>query len=283
MPARSQVVVWFALALVFALCYGSTLIGLATDWWTDPDYSFGLFSPIAIAYVIWGRRDTLLETELKPDTRSGLALVFLSQVLFIAGYAAAEFFLQRSSMVVFFAGVVLCVAGWGWLRRLLLPLCLLQLCIPLPSIVLQHISMPLQLVSSWVAEVLLRLLGFSVFRNGNTLQLPHQLLNVSQACSGLRSLASMLALALVLVSSSRLRFGSRTFFVASAAFVAILANALRVTGTGVLSQWAGRSFIEGVWHSFEGWFVFVISFLILSAELSYMHRLLLPNEPGGDA
>lgn len=272
---------WLVLALVFLLCYGTTLRGLAMDWWTDPDYSFGLVTPVAIAYVVFGRRQSLRDTPLAPSTRAGLALVALSQLIFLAGYAAAEFFLQRSSMVVLFAGIILSVVGWGWLKRLVLPLCLLELAIPLPTVLLQSISMPLQLVASWGAEMLLRLIGLSVYRSGNILQLPHQLLNVSQACSGLRSLACLVALALVLVSLSRLQSWSRMLFVASAACVAILANALRVTGTGILSQYAGRSSIQGLWHSFEGWFVFVLSFLLLSAELLYLQRILTPSRPEG--
>ena len=264
----------FALLLaVLLLCYGSTLRALVLDWWTDPDYSFGLMTPLAIAYLIYGRRRRLRQLALVPRPVAGYAVVAISQLVFLAGYAAAEFFLQRTSIVLLLAGVVLCLAGSNWLKQMVLPLALLELSIPLPTVLMQSISMPLQLVASWSAEMLLRLMGFSVFRSGNVLQLPRQLLNVGQACSGLRSLSSMVALALLLLAFSRLKVAAQAIFVASAVVVAIVANAIRVAGTGVLSQYAGAAAIYGLWHTLEGWLVFVMAFLMLSAEHWYLQRL----------
>jgi exosortase len=263
---------WCLLIAVFLLCYGSTLSGLAVDWWNDPDYSFGLVAPFAIGYIIFLRRRSLLEDARLPDARAGLTIVACSQLLFLVGSVAAEFFLLRSSMVVLIVGAVLYLAGWNWLKRLLLPLLLLELCIPLPAVLLHRVSMPLQLISSSGAGVVLRGCGLPVYRSGNILELPHTILNVSEACSGMRSLASMVGLAIVLISSSQLAWWIRAIFVASAAVVAVAANTLRITGAGLLGEYVGRHATYGAWHSMEGWFVFVVSFVMLKTELAILHR-----------
>lgn len=265
------------LAVAFFVCYSGTLLGLAADWWNDPNYSFGILTPFAIAYIVVLRRKSLMAEVSSPNTTAGLVLILLSQLMFLAGDLGAEFFLQRSSMVVLFAGTILYLVGWPTLKRLLLPLLLLELCIPLPSVLFQKISMPLQLVSSSGAGLILRSLGFSVYRNGNILELPHQTLSVGEACSGIRFLSSMLALALILISTSRLTWWVRASFVASAAVVAIAANALRITGAGLMGEYFGHHATYGVWHSMEGWFVFILSFSILSLELALLNRWMSAN------
>ena len=274
-PATSRVTSiapWAVLSAVFLASYWDAVGALVSDWYNDPGYSFGLIIPFVIAYIIYMRRDALLAEPKVPSSVAGLAVILFSQLMFIAGNLSAEFFLQRSSIVVLAAGAILYVAGWGWLKRLILPLSLFQLCIPLPAVILQEISIPLQLVSSSGAASLLRLLGIPVYRAGNIIQLPTQTLSVTEACSGLRSLASMIALALVLVSMSRLSRCLRALVIVSGVAVAVISNSLRITGTGVLGEYFGRHATLGIWHSLEGWFVFVTAFLMLFAEVAILQR-----------
>jgi len=261
------------LAAAFLALYGLTLTTLVGDWWTDPDYSFGLIVPFVVAYIVYSRRRLVLDSAGRPNTLAGMSLILVSQLMFLAGFLGAEFFLQRSSIVVFGAGCAIYLGGWKKLRVLLLPLLLIELCIPLPSIVLQQLTMPMQLFASKTAETVLSTLGLSVYRSGNILQLQNQTLNVGEACSGIRSLSSLLSLAVILVSSSRLAWPIQIAFVTSAAGVAIVANALRVSGIGLLSEYCGRYATRGAWHWFEGWFVFIIAFLCLSVELAILRRI----------
>lgn len=269
----ARLVGWCVLAAVFLLCYGGTLRGLVADWWVDPDYSFGLVAPLAVGYIVFSRRAWLLKHEPAPNVLAGLSVIVASQAMFLVGNLAADFFLERSSIVLLAAGAILYLAGWAWLRPLLLPLFLFELCIPLPAILLHQVSMSLQLISSSAAGTILRGCGIPVFRSGNILQLPHRSLNVVEACSGLRSLASMIALALLLISPSRLAWWARTAFVVSAAVVAVAANALRISASGLLAEYVGSHAISGGWHLLEGWFVFVVAFALLSAELAILRRL----------
>ena len=264
---------WSVLSALFLFLYASTLRGLIEDWWTDPDYSHGLIVPFVAAYIVFCRRDTLRQLRVEPRTLPGLSVILASQLVFLAGYFGAEFFLQRSSIVLFFGGMILLLSGWEYLHNLALPLFLLELCIPLPAVLMNQITLPLQLIASSGSEIVLRTCGIPVYRSGNILQMAQQTLNVGEACSGIRSLVSLITFAVILVSYARVHWLARVFFVASAAGVAIVANGLRVSGTGLLGYYFGQRFTVGYWHLLEGWFVFVAAFMMLSLELKVMERL----------
>ncbi len=264
---------WSVLAALFLSLYASTLRGLIDDWWTDPDYSHGLIVPFVAAYIVFCRRETLRQLRFEPRTLPGLSVIFASQLVFLAGYFGAEFFLQRSSIIFFFGGMILLLSGWEYLRHLVLPLFLLELCIPLPAVLMNQITLPLQLIASIGSETVLRACGIPVYRSGNILQMAQQTLNVGEACSGIRSLVSLITLAVILVSFARVHWLARIVFVASAAGVAIIANGLRVSGTGLLGYYFGQRFTVGYWHLLEGWLVFVAAFMMLSLELKVIERL----------
>jgi exosortase len=265
-----SIATWSVLFLVFFLLYTSTLRGLIEDWWSDPDYSHGMIVPFVVAYIVFSRWQKLKELLVKPRTLSALGIILASQIIYLVGYFGAEFFLQRSSIVVFLAGVILLLVGWDCLRHLALPLLLLELCIPLPSVLINQITQPLQLIASSASEWVLRGCGLSVYRSGNILQMAHQTLNIGEACSGIRSLVSLVTLAVIMVNFSRVRGLVSVAFVASAAGVAIIANGLRISGAGLLGFYFGSRFTLGYWHSVEGWLVFVVAFMLLSIELKIL-------------
>ena len=263
---------WGILAVCFLLLYASTLRGLLEDWWTDPNYSHGMIVPFVAAYIVYRRSDTLKVLPRAPGTIAAIGLILASQLVFLAGYFGAEFFLQRSSIVIFMAGMILLLLGWEYLSHLILPLFLLELCIPLPAVLMNQITLPLQLIASSGSESVLRSCGISVYRSGNILQMAQQTLNVGEACSGIRSLVTLVTLAVIMVSFVRVHWLARIVFVASAAGVAIVANGLRVSGAGLLGYYFGLRFTVGFWHLLEGWFVFVVAFAMLSLELKLMER-----------
>jgi exosortase len=229
--------------------------------------------PFVVAYIVFRRREKLRQLTVEPRTLPALGLILASQLVFLAGYFGAEFFLQRSSIVLFLTGMILMLLGRNYLRDLILPLFLLELCIPLPAVLMNQITLPLQLIASSGSEVFLRSCGIPVYRTGNILQLARQTLNVSEACSGIRSLVSLFTLAVIMASFSRIHWIGRVVFVASAAGVAIVANGLRITGAGLLGCHLGLRFTCGWWHLLEGWSVFVAAFIMLSLELKLIERL----------
>lgn len=262
---------WWWLLVAFAVVYGQILFTLVKEWWTNDDYSHGFLVPFAVGYLLYEKRNELAAIPAKPSWM-GFALIVASQIVLTVGYLGAEFFLQRVSMVLCMGGILLFLYGWRFLAATAFGLVLILLAIPLPAIIFNAVALPLQLLASSWAESFLRVCQIPVYRDGNVLQLSQQLLNVTEACSGIRSLMSLVTLATMLAYFLPMRWWARLAFIATAVPVALAANAFRVAGTGLLARWFGEKAAEGFFHSFSGWVVFVLAFLVLFGELMLLQR-----------
>lgn len=262
---------WVLLFIGFSLVYAKTLAGLAGEWWTNPDYSHGLLIPFAIGYLIYEKRKSLAAMPLHPSW-FGFVLIVLSQLINLVGFLGAEFFLQRTSFVLLLAGLILFFAGWQQLKESAFALLLLVLAVPLPVIVFNLVALPLQLIASSWAESFLRVCQIPVLREGNLLVLAEQTLNVTEACSGIRSLMSLVTLGLLLAYFLPFRWMVRVAFVLTTVPIAIVANAFRVGGTGVLATYFGQKAAQGFFHTFSGWLVFVFAFVVLLGEVTLLKR-----------
>ena len=280
---------WRTLALVFALVflYASVLAKLSHDWWTDENYSHGLLIPIVIGYILWAEREKLRQVHRRPSMLWGGTAILLALFALWAGVAGAELFMQRTSLVLMLAGVVVYFWGGLLLRYVWVPLFLLLLAIPIPTIVLNKIAFPLQLFASRCAVWSMRLFDIPVLRQGNVIELKPlnsietRKLEVVEACSGIRSLMTLVTLAVVFAYFTHPRttdgsgkggtfgflrsygFWRSTILVVSAVPIAILTNAARVSGTGILSHYYGTQVADGFFHSFSGWAIYVVAFLLL--------------------
>ena len=259
LPDRRTLAVTAAIVAAMGLLYMSVLSSLVAQWASDDNYSHGfLVIPLAL-YFAWERREALLGAPVKPGLL-GLALIAASLVVWAAGILGAELFLTRVSMIGVLAGIIWFVWGWTHLRVLLFPVLFLLLMIPLPSIIFNQIAFPLQLVASQAGEFVIASAGIPVLREGNVLVLPARTLEVAEACSGIRSLVSLLMLAIVLGYFTERRMGARVAIALASVPIAILANAARVAGTGLASEWVSPAAADGFFHTFSGWLVFVVAF-----------------------
>jgi len=281
--------IWKPLAITatLAFVYFSVLRKLGYDWWTDENYSHGLLIPIIIGYILWADRERLGRERLRPASFWGGLIVVFAMVCLWVGTAGAELYVQRMSLVLMLAGIVIYFWGWRLLRFLLVPLGLLILAIPIPAIVFNKIAFPLQLFASRCAVWTMRLFDIPVLRQGNVIELmpkgarETKKLEVVEACSGIRSLMTLVTLAVVFAYFTRPRdndgdggllqrvksygFWRSVILVVSAVPIAILTNALRVSGTGVLAHYYGTQVADGFFHSFSGWVVYIVAFLLLFA------------------
>ena len=246
----------------FAFLYRAVIAKLVYDWTYDGNFSHGfLIVPIA-AYLVWERRKKLAATPLEP-TVIGLVLLVGSLATLAAGILGAELFLSRVSMIGVIGSVVLFTTGWRFLRVLMFPLAFLLLMIPIPAIVFNQISLPLQLLASKAAEYTLQMVHIPVLREGNVIVLANTSLEVAEACSGIRSLISLVTLAIVYGYFSDARVWARTVLTLAAVPVAVVSNAARVAGTGVAAHYYGPQAAEGFFHTFSGWMLFLVAFVML--------------------
>ena len=246
----------------YAFLYWDVVASLVNDWAVDDNYSHGfLIVPVAL-YFIWERRGRLGAAVPRPSV-AGLVLVIGCMALLVAGVLGAELFLTRVSLLGTVVGAVLFIYGKEHLKILIFPIAFLILMIPIPSIIFNHIAFPLQLLASRFGELALQVAQIPVLREGNVLILAHASLEVVEACSGIRSLISLLTLGIVYGYFTDQRPWVRTTIAAATIPVAIVANGLRIAGTGIAAHRFGQEVAEGFFHTFSGWLVFLAAFCML--------------------
>jgi exosortase len=250
------------LAVLLGAVYFSILRGLVGQWWEDPNYSHGFFIPLFSGWLIWKRRDALRRIAPAP-TWTGLGIVLLAMIALLLGVLGAENFLSRISLLTLAAGLLIQFRGWAFFRQVLLPWAVLFLMIPLPSIILNEISMPLQLLASRLGGSLIALVGVPVVREGNVIQLPSLTLDVAEACSGLRSLVTLVTIGVIYGYVYESRAVQRLFLILSAFPIAIAANAFRIMIAGLLGEFWNPDKVEGFLHTFSGVVVFALSLALL--------------------
>lgn len=254
--------VTFASVASFVLLYWGVIVKLVHDWATDDNYSHGfVIAPLA-AYFAYERRERLAAAVKKP-TWLGLVVILGSLALLAAGTLGAELFLTRVSMIGMLLGVILFVWGYAHARILTFPLAFLLLMVPIPAIVFNQIAFPLQLLASRFGELALQIARVPVLREGNVITLANITLEVAEACSGIRSLISLLTLGIVFGYFTDRRAWVRTAIALSTIPVAIVVNGLRVAGTGVAAHYYGPEAAQGFFHTFSGWLVFVVALAML--------------------
>jgi exosortase len=258
-PFELPAIGWFLALLV--VCYAPILYALGRQWATDEDMGHGFFVPAVAAYIAWQKREELKAAPLKSNWL-GLILVVWAAMQSIVGTLGAELFVSRTSFVFAVIGCVLWLGGAAAIRILAFPLILLFFMIPIPAIIYNQITFPLQLFASQCAEFVFTLLGVPVIRDGNVIEIPSQRLSVVEACSGIRSLLSLSFLSLVYGFFFDGRRWMRWVLLASTVPIAITANAGRVTITGILSE-VDRDYAQGVYHSLSGWVVFMAAMVIM--------------------
>ena len=246
------------LAVLVAWLYSSIFIRLVQQWLDDPSFSHGfLVIPFSLL-MVWRSRSQFWRERRDPSSW-GLAVVGFALAVLSVGVLGAELFLSRISFLFLVAGMVIYFEGWSRFRTILFPWAFLIFMIPIPTIVLNEITFPLQLLAAKTAGLILHVLDIPVLREGNIIHLPTTSLDVAEACSGIRSLLSLATLSVIYGYLLEPRIAIRLLLALSSVPVAVLVNSLRIVGTGLLVQYWDQDRALGFLHTFAGWLVFLMS------------------------
>jgi exosortase len=245
---------------------------LAQQWWDDPNYGHALLVPLFAAYILW-REHARWGMVPVHGSDAGLAIMLLALGLLILGMLAAELFTTRISLLILVSGMIVFLAGWKMLRSIAFPVGYLAFMIPLPALVYYQLTFPLQLWASWLGAHGLVMLGVHTVRQGNLLILPNTTLEVVEACSGVRSLLSLLAAVVAYGYLAERSVGKRCLLVVVTIPVVILSNGLRLIATGILSFNFGEQVDSGSIHTLLGLAFFLLAFLSIILMHSLLRRL----------
>lgn len=263
---------FYLLSALLLLVYLPAIIDLVSDWYNDANYSHGFLVPLISGYLIWKKRHVLAGIQTA-SSRMGYVLIAFGMVTFILGNGASEYFTVRFSLVVTIFGIALCHFGRPVVSKIWFALLFLLFMIPIPYVLYFSVAFPLQLLASKVTSTILNLIGMTVIRQGNILNLPNQALEVAEACSGMRSLVSLLALGAIYAYMTQKKTAAQIVLFLSTIPIAVIGNIFRVFVTALIVYTTDANVTDEPMHSIMGALVFVVAFILLFIFGAILRRL----------
>ncbi|MGH7492065.1 MAG: exosortase/archaeosortase family protein [bacterium] len=257
---------WFAtflLATAFIVLFFPALRELFLDWELDPNYQHGLLIPIISAYLMWQKRKKLQTLTFSPSFGTGLVIFCLAMLVYVVATAGAEWFLSRMAMLMGLVGLVIYFGGTMLFRQLWFSLLYLGFMVPLPYVLYHRLAFPLQQLASFGAFQAMQLFGIPGMREGNILHFSGFSMEVIEACSGLRSMMILSALAALLAYMSNLPSGLRWILFMAAVPLAVIANVLRLIVIAALGIFWNTEAAQGILHEGSGILVFLCGLFLL--------------------
>ena len=257
---------------VFAALYSHAIATLIYDWSNDANFSHGFLIPFVAGYMVWYKKEILKTIEIKSSS-IGIGVIVLGMLCYLAGTIGSELFVMRSSMIITISGMVIYLFGVEMFKAVLIPIFYLIIMIPIPAIIWNKIAFPLQLFAANLSADMVHLLGIPVLREGNILHLANTSLEVVDACSGLRSLTSLLALSGAFAFIAPLGHFKKWILFVSAVPIAVVVNIVRLTITAVMATYMGAEAAQGFLHDMSGILVFAVAlslvYLVFVIELKF--------------
>jgi exosortase len=264
-------------AVPFFALFSHTLYDLFKDWGINDNYSHGYLIPFITAYMVWQKKDELEELPLKPSN-IGIAVILGGVLMHIVGDIGAELFTMRVSVIVTLGGLILFLFGWQISWKVAVPVAYLSFMVPIPEIIWNKLAFPLQLFAAKLTAEVVNAIGIPILREGNILILANTTLEVVDACSGIRSLTSLLALSGAYAYIMPMCTVSKLMLFLSAIPIAVVVNIFRLTTTAVMARYIGPEAAHGFLHDISGVLVFIVAFMILFL----IHRILTALEASED-
>ena len=255
---------------LLCLLFAPAMLRLVKVWSTQEDYGHGFFVLPIVVYMLWHKRSRLEAIPARPSW-VGLPVLVLGSLLYVVASIAKFHTLAYLCMIVIVLGLVLFLAGWGLVREVAPQVALLLFMFPIPSALYVQITNPLKLAIANISTTIVQMVGIPVFREGNLIYLAESKMEVTEACSGIRSLYSYLMLGCVFAFGGRTRW-TRILMIVSAVPLAFLVNIVRVTGTTILSHAYGPEMAQGVLHMTAGFVLFAIGFVVFYVEYRLLNK-----------
>jgi exosortase len=250
------------LACLFILAFFPVLKGLYLTWSNSDDYSHGfLIIPISV-YIVWQKRAIFSKIPESPSW-GGLVITVVSLLLYIFAHVGGITTLASITLILSLAGIIAWFFGFEMLRKSAFPLVFLLFMIPIPTQIYSELTIPLQLFVSKVSVWFSSNIGIPIYREGNVIHLPDRTMQVVQACSGLRSMVSILPLGAFLGYLMLQSNGPRWILFLSSIPVAIIVNMARVVILVTAIYFLGIDLTVGTLHTLLGLFVFCFAFAMI--------------------
>lgn len=261
-------IVFLLLFVVFYPVYPD----LWNTWMNHSNNSHGILVPFISMYFVWDKRIELKSLDVS-SSYWGLLLFIVSITFYLMALVGGIAVISRAMIVFALAGIVLYLFGAKIFKALAFPLFFLLFMVPVPVSVVSMVSLPLQTFATKISAGIIQTCSIPVFREGNMLYFVQTQLEVAEACSGIRSIVAITMLSTIFVYLSKGSWTQKIIVLASAVPIALSANILRISGTGILAHFYGDKVARGFLHDFSGFAVFFFGLVLLLIEYVILNKL----------
>ncbi len=245
---------------------------LVWTWINHSDNSHGLLVPFVSVYFIWQERAKFKEIKIS-HSNWGIIILIISMGFYLLSYAGGVAVVPRAMIVSSLIGLVLSALGKEVFGLLSFPLLYLFFMVPVPESILLLVAFPLQLFATKISTFIIQVFSIPAYREGNMLYFAQTHLEIAEACSGIRSIMSFGMLSFIFAYMMDKIWWKRIILVLSTIPLALFANIVRVTGTGILAHFYGSKVALGFLHEFSGLVVFAFGFVLLLGEFLLLNRV----------
>ena len=245
------------------LIYVPSFLWMWDRWFArDSYYSHGILIPFVTAFLIWQKRDVL--KKIKPETSPwGLRLFFLGIAIHLLSALFRVYFSSGFSLIIVLFGLTLHFYGFKALKEVLFPISFLAFMIPLPMLVITNLSFRLKIFATQIAVGALNNMGLFCVQHGSTIVMRHAYVVVEDACSGLRSLITLMALGSLFAYWMKSSFLKKAILFVSTIPVAVITNVGRIIFLSFVSEIWGTQRAMGPIHEASGIIIFLGAFCLL--------------------
>lgn len=268
---NANVLIAGALLVVAIGVFWGALSEMVSRWIRQDEYGHAFFIPLITVWLLWTRRGAL-SASIDQPTWIGPLILSVSILMHLVGELSALFVLSQLGFIVALCGLVVSAGGVSLLRAMFVPLAFLAFAIPLPYFIDSVLTWRLQLISTDLGVLVIRMFQLPVYQEGNIIDLGTYKLQVVEACSGLRYLYPLMSLGFLGAYFFQAPLWQRAIVFLSTIPITIGMNSLRIGIVGVLVNKWGTQMADGALHFFEGWVIFICCALLLLGEMTLLAK-----------
>jgi len=277
-PRRQSWIVGLGLSCAILWAFWTTIVEMGERWSGDPQYSHGYLVPLFSLYLLWARR-AIVKDGFDAPSWWGVGILLAGLGIRFGGVYFFYGFFDAISLLVCLAGLALVVGGrrafhWSWPAILFL-----GFMVPLPYRLQNALGGVLQRIATKLSTYALQTLGAPAVSEGNIILINDVRIGVVEACNGLGMLVTFFAISTAIAMLLKSGWWRRVVLIIGAIPVAIMANVVRITVTGLLYAASQNEAAQVVFHDVAGWLMMPLAVLFIFLELYVLDRLIVDRDP----
>lgn len=282
---QAELLAWLPVMLGLAVMYAPTLYNLFTTIWAQDEQMHG---PIVLGISCWllhrNWQAMCAATHGEKTSSWGWVPFTFGLLLYALGRSQDIGVFEVGSSIWILIGIALLALGPKALKAQWFALFFMLFMVPLPSAIVDVVTMPMKMAVSYAAEHVLFWVGYPIGRNGVILQIGQYMLLVADACAGLHTLLTLEALGLLYLNIVRRDSAIRNVGLALLIIpISFTANVIRVMALSLITYHFGDEAGQGFLHGFAGMVLFLSALLLiigfdtaLQTFETYRHKKLRP-------